>query len=51
VPREADILPTVKTVLLVLAAAVGAALVKRKIDEGRAEQALWAEATDSVKRS
>jgi len=41
----------VKTVLLVLAAAVGAVIAKKKIDEGRAEQALWAEATDSVKRS
>ena len=40
-----------KTVLLVLAAAVGAVIAKKKIDEGRAEQALWAEATDSVKRS
>ena len=39
-----------KIVLLVLL--VGAALVvKRKIDEGKKEQALWAEATDSVKRS
>ena len=34
-------------VLLVLAALV----VKRKIDEGKKEQALWAEATDSVARS
>ena len=50
-PREVDILPAVKTVLLVVVAAVGAVIAKRKIDEGRAEQALWAEATDSVKRS
>jgi len=41
----------VKTVLLILVAAAGAVFAKRKIDEGRAEQALWAEATDSVKRS
>ena len=41
----------VKKILLVLAAAAGAALAKKKIDEGRAEQALWAEATDAVKRS
>ena len=34
-------------VLLVLAALV----VKRKIDEGKKEQALWAEATDSVVRA
>ncbi len=39
-----------KIVLLVLL--VGAALVvKRKIDEGKKEQALWAEATDSVTRA
>jgi len=39
-----------KIVLLVLL--VGAALVaKRKIDEGKKEQALWAEATDSVVRA
>ena len=39
-----------KIVLLVLLA--GAALVvKRKIDEGKKEQALWAEATDSVTRA
>lgn len=50
-PREVDILPRVKTVLLILVAAAGAVIAKRKIDEGRAEQALWAEATDSVKRS
>jgi hypothetical protein len=41
----------VKTVLLILVAAAGVVFAKRKIDEGRAEQALWAEATDSVKRS
>jgi hypothetical protein len=40
----------VKKILLVLAAAAGAVFAKKKIDEGRAEQALWAEATDSVKR-
>ena len=38
-----------KLVLLALAAA-GAVVAKRKIDDGRAEQALWAEATDSVTR-
>jgi len=39
-----------KIVLLVVLA--GAALVvKRKIDEGKKEQALWAEATDSVTRA
>jgi len=39
-----------KIVLLALLA--GAALVaKRKIGEGKKEQALWAEATDSVTRA
>ncbi|HEU4337175.1 MAG TPA: DLW-39 family protein [Nocardioides sp.] len=37
-----------KKILFVLLAAAGAALAKKKLDEGRAEQALWAEATDSV---
>jgi hypothetical protein len=40
-----------KKFLLVLLAAAGAALAKRKIDEGKKEQALWAEATDSVDRT
>lgn len=40
-----------KRILLVLAAAAGAAFAKKKFDEGRAEQTLWAEATDAVKRS
>ncbi len=39
-----------KKILLLLAAAAGAALAKKKLDESRAEQTLWAEATDSVKR-
>ena len=39
-----------KIVLLVLLAG-GALVVKRKIDEGKKEQALWAEATDSVTRA
>ncbi|MCW2795622.1 DLW-39 family protein [Nocardioides sp.] len=39
-----------KLVLLVLAV-VGAWFAKKKFDEGRAEQALWAEATDNVNRS
>ena len=37
-----------KKILLVLAAAAGAALAKRKLDASRHEQALWAEATDTV---
>jgi len=38
-----------KLVLLALAAA-GAALAARKSQEAKHEQALWAEATDSVKQ-
>ena len=40
-----------KKILLVAIAAAGAVFAKKKMDEGKAEQALWAEATDSVKRS
>ncbi|MFT3873611.1 MAG: DLW-39 family protein [Nocardioides sp.] len=39
-----------KKVLLVLAAAVGAAFIKKKMSEGKSEQALWAEATDNVSK-
>jgi hypothetical protein len=38
-----------KLVLLALGVA-GALFAKKKLDESKAEQALWAEATDSVKR-
>jgi hypothetical protein len=38
----------VKKILLVLVGAAGAVLAKRKLEESRNEQALWAEATDSV---
>ena len=41
----------VKKLLLIALAAAGAVFAKKKLDEGKAEQALWAEATDSVKRS
>ncbi|MDP3890741.1 DLW-39 family protein [Nocardioides sp.] len=37
-----------KKILIVLLAAAGAAFAKKKIDEGKREQALWAEATDRV---
>ena len=37
-----------KKLLLVLIAAAGAVVAKKKMDEGKAEQALWAEATDHV---
>lgn len=39
-----------KKLLLLAVAAVGALVAKKKMDEGKAEQALWAEATDAVKR-
>jgi hypothetical protein len=38
----------VKKILLVLLGAAGAAFAKKKMEESRNEQALWAEATDSV---
>jgi hypothetical protein len=41
----------VKKLLLLALAAAGAVYAKKKMDQGRAEQALWAEATDAVKRS
>jgi len=40
-----------KKLLLVLLAAAGAAFAKKKYDESRSEQALWAEATDNVDKS
>jgi hypothetical protein len=40
-----------KKLLLVLLAAVGAAVAKKKMDEGKNEQALWAEATDTVDKA
>ena len=40
-----------KKILLVLLAATGAAFAKKKMDEGKNEQALWAEATDSVDKA
>jgi hypothetical protein len=40
-----------KKLLLVLLAAAGAAFAKKKMDEGRNEQALWAEATDNVDKA
>jgi hypothetical protein len=43
--------PNVKKLLVIAAAAAGAIVAKKKIDESKAEQALWAEATDAVKRS
>ena len=40
-----------KKLLLVLLAAVGAAFAKKKMEEGKNEQALWAEATDTVDKA
>jgi len=40
-----------KKLVVLLLAAAGAALAKKKLDDGKAEQALWAEATDAVTRS
>jgi hypothetical protein len=39
-----------KLVLLALAAAAGV-FVKKKIDQGREEQALWQQATDPVEKA
>ncbi|MEP9384209.1 DLW-39 family protein [Nocardioides sp. KR10-350] len=40
-----------KKIVLVLLAAAGAVLAKKKLDQSKAEQALWAEATDTVSKS
>ena len=40
-----------KKLLLVLLAAAGAAFATKKMDEGKNEQALWAEATDNVDKA
>jgi len=40
-----------KKILLVVLAAAGAVFAKKKMDEGKNEQALWAEATDSVDKA
>ena len=40
-----------KKLMLIALVAAGAVFAKKKLDEGKAEQALWAEATDAVKRS
>jgi hypothetical protein len=37
-----------KKVLLVAAAAIGAVIARKKLAESRAEQELWAQATDNV---
>ena len=40
-----------KKLLLVLLAAAGAVVARKKISDGRTEQALWAEATDAVTKT
>ena len=40
-----------KKLLLVILAAAGALVAKKKMDEGKNEQALWAEATDNVEKA
>ena len=40
-----------KKLLLVALAAAGAVVAKKKMDEGKNEQALWAEATDNVEKA
>ncbi|MCW2815058.1 MAG: hypothetical protein JWN84_2513 [Nocardioides sp.] len=40
-----------KKILLLAVAAAGAVVARKKISEGRTEQALWAEATDAVTKT
>ncbi len=40
-----------KKLLLLVAAAAGAVVAAKKAQDARHEQALWAEATDEVKRT
>ena len=40
-----------KKIVLVVLAAAAAVLARKKAQSGQREQALWAEATDNVKRS
>ena len=39
-----------KKILLLALAAAGAVVAKKKLDESKAEQATWANATDSVRK-
>ena len=50
-PGSLATVSAVKKLLLLALAAAGVLFAKKKLDEGKAEQALWAEATDAVKRS
>ncbi len=40
-----------KKILLIAIAAAGAVLAKKKMDEGKQEQALWQQATDNVDKA
>ena len=40
-----------KKILLVAVAAAGAVIAKKKLDEGKNEQALWQQATDNVDKA
>jgi hypothetical protein len=40
-----------KKFLLVAVAAAGAVIAKKKLDEGKNEQALWQQATDNVDKA
>jgi hypothetical protein len=51
VARSLATVSAVKKLLLIALVAAGAVIAKKKLDESKAEQALWAEATDAVKRS
>ena len=39
-----------KKLMLLAVAAAGVLFAKRKLDDGKREQALWAEATDKIDR-
>lgn len=40
-----------KKILLVALAAAGAVVAKKKMDQGKQEQALWQQATDTVDKA
>ena len=50
-PSPLATVSAVKKLLLIALAAAGVVYAKKKIDEGKAEQALWAEATDTVEKA
>ena len=40
-----------KKILFIAIAVVGAVFAKKKLDQGRQEQALWQQATDNVEKA